>query len=810
MTGTSPTTNGEAPNTTNKRWIGDLEDDWDKGSITKTWYRVKSSESSAYLRELSTKDREKLMVDEQRIEKTRARLLRDATKKEHVLGVQNALQDWRKEAFRTKDGKSKLNHDLADRGKGPKGNHLKDKVCPDYDADKEIDRDDDPSHDLTAGIMFFEKSDHGWKGVTHDKGSFSRQASFPDQKLTVHEALYDNKYNPFDPTFDNKGNRHLKYIHLPANHMGWVELPYLHWETSNRRASMAKAIQEVWKEEKLTNATTAVVKDEDAQIKNLKAKFRNRFNRDNALKHEAIAGWKAVKDARNKRTPLGEYLMALAKLWEAMDTELENRMIRCGLTTDKDRGTEPPLHIRRTLDQAYFLNLQDTSGRDEDQVVYRATRKSFRDPANGSITRVVMVDQLWLWILDEYTIITAFPKRWGHNKPDSSGIHKSLRERLDHTDKEIMSVWQLAFIIIDQCSRVFFDRTKPLDMRPEVMDIFAETLGEVNDYKTVAYEAFWRNIELFSKDNQKRRSMQPSAKYLDINPEGKLLREAQDIAEELRIMIGIYNQQLSVVKDFHKCLEQLNGHPKVGSKDRDTRRFIQHLRAESSHQAQAKPDRSFIPLKELEYLDDMIEEVENRRTELEDLEQAALRTCQQLQELLSLKQQQASIVEAKAALERADQSVEQGKAIMAFTIMTIIFTPLGFFTSFFGMNNASTGSEWMTLGRQCLYMFCLSAFIIIIVLVLAFNRRLRQPVTSLKRLYMYLMMEAKYVKQEKAQSISNGLRPSDTIAINPVNFHLAEDRKRSCQQGNLARILAICTSKTPDGSHYSEDVESKA
>lgn len=44
---------------------------------------------------------------------------------------------------------------------------------------------------------------------------------------------------------------------------------------------------------------------------------------------------------------------------------------------------------------------------------------------------------------------------------------------------EIPSYTLAAFIIIDQCSRVFFDRTKPLDMRPEVMDIFAETLGEV-------------------------------------------------------------------------------------------------------------------------------------------------------------------------------------------------------------------------------------------------------------------------------------------------------------------------------------------
>lgn len=41
------------------------------------------------------------------------------------------------------------------------------------------------------------------------------------------------------------------------------------------------------------------------------------------------------------------------------------------------------------------------------------------------------------------TILTAFPKRWGRNKPDSSGIHKSLRERLDRVGGEVTSVWHL-------------------------------------------------------------------------------------------------------------------------------------------------------------------------------------------------------------------------------------------------------------------------------------------------------------------------------------------------------------------------------
>jgi hypothetical protein len=82
-----------------------------------------------------------------------------------------------------------------------------------------------------------------------------------------------------------------------------------------------------------------------------------------------------------------------------MDTEIDERLMRRGLITDN--GSEPLLHIRRTLDQAYFLNMTDTSVRDRDQVVYRATRRPFRDLGNGMVTRVVMVDQLWLWILDE-------------------------------------------------------------------------------------------------------------------------------------------------------------------------------------------------------------------------------------------------------------------------------------------------------------------------------------------------------------------------------------------------------------------------
>jgi hypothetical protein len=91
-------------------------------------------------------------------------------------------------------------------------------------------------------------------------------------------------------------------------------------------------------------------------------------------------------------------MFALAQVADAIDYEADERLLRENLHLD------PPLHIRRTLDQSYFLTLEDTGVRDKDQVVYRETRagRSF----HSRNTRVVMVDQLWLWILDgsEYFI----------------------------------------------------------------------------------------------------------------------------------------------------------------------------------------------------------------------------------------------------------------------------------------------------------------------------------------------------------------------------------------------------------------------
>lgn len=147
---------------------------------------------------------------------------------------------------------------------------------------------------------------------------------------------------------------------------------------------------------------------------------------------------------------IGLYLYDVAQVWDAMDYEADERLLRQSFSEIKQgdgasvsqRNWVPPLHIRRTLDQSYFSTFEDTAARDTDQVVYRQTRarkqkhqeeeeRNATTPKEGQpdgscdtavespstsasdthtkkdpvklvgITRVVMVDQLWMWILGE-------------------------------------------------------------------------------------------------------------------------------------------------------------------------------------------------------------------------------------------------------------------------------------------------------------------------------------------------------------------------------------------------------------------------
>ena len=174
-------------------------------------------------------------------------------------------------------------------------------------------------------------------------------------------------------------------------------MPYLHWETDRSRFRTAEIIKEVSKHQVSTMSEVV-----DQQLANMhpqnEAGVANRAEQAPSGPQPGLP--------LTKRKALGQLLWSAATLLEAMEYHVEEQMIA------KYVHAEAPLHPRRTLDQFYYGALKDTGARDRDQVVYRATTPEAHD-CDGfatcpqcnedvrQVSRLIMVDQLWLWILDE-------------------------------------------------------------------------------------------------------------------------------------------------------------------------------------------------------------------------------------------------------------------------------------------------------------------------------------------------------------------------------------------------------------------------
>jgi len=158
--------------------------------------------------------------------------------------------------------------------------------------------------------------------------------------------------------------------------------------------------------------------------------------------------------------------------------------------------SDKPLHCRRTLDQYSYYMMDTTEPRDLDQIVYKWARnkqsrqrsaegapESFSEdevniksgadrdkpteiPREPRHRPVIMVDQLWLWVLPNGTVVTSLP-----NTADPSKTH-NIQTRLkaaffDHdgvSDSPVHSVNHVVQAILNSCVG-FFEREGPCGVR---------------------------------------------------------------------------------------------------------------------------------------------------------------------------------------------------------------------------------------------------------------------------------------------------------------------------------------------------------
>ena len=419
----------------------------------------------------------------------------------------------------------------------------------------------------------------------------------------------------------------------------------------------------------------------------------------------------AIKRAKKIQSPLHPFHNKAATY--------DEMLIRAHLTT-----STVSLHVRRTLDQSFYHNI-NTESRDQDQVVVRYQMKGKDKNDEAFDPKLVMVDQLWMWILGKDLIVTSFPQRWQQPKNDPVNILDNIIEDINSKTRDpVKSVYDLAMIITNRCSGVFA-RHRMGDEEYQFLDMFESSIGSVTDREAILFKEFsaasaqasaWlqhhRRPKRFSrvlgnhpkeenaegKENRSKfedfmRGPLFVDKLLDIGNETDLLAETKDIRDELNMIAKVLEDQRQVLPDLEAAI-------------------IDIYRDEQRWQGDVK-----------KRFKDQMKAIEMHIKDIDRMDKQAERIYSSITDMLDLKQKHANAFEARFARDQAAGTARQSQTIMVFTIVTIVFLPLSFIAAFFTINIAefpkADGNDSLPLGYVSKYMFGIGFAISIPLIVVA-------------------------------------------------------------------------------------------
>ncbi|TVY18934.1 Ankyrin-2 [Lachnellula arida] len=455
---------------------------------------------------------------------------------------------------------------------------------------------------------------------------------------------------------ESRNQKKPRWLHLPANNMRWVEILMNKHYCGLEMPEAARAIlrPEVWTERQHLAGQSII---------------HGRFMKPGCQKVSTII---APRTDRSHQDP-GMLLMASSRKLSGPNVALE-KSDRYERLVWKYLYDEHPLQVRRTLDQSYYSTLQSTETRDVDQIPYKYFHQHF---TNSTMHPVLMVDQLWLWILDENTVITSFPQRWTEPKKDDldtnnkTDVLEAIIRSVDKSEATIPDGYKLAEFIVNACASLCFAVTLSHDGNLPFPGCYGIIIGQVADIETHLFREFTQAVrdeaegaEGAAKGNSKA-TLNVDESTFSIHRETEQLEVVKDVRDELNMILIILRDQLKAVD-------------------------------ESNHISLFKPTS----------LHDSICLHEN---EIKALDRRAEKVYIALKDLLDLKQKQANVAEARSQRHQAEETTTQGKAILLFTIITIIFLPLSFLSSFFAIQIVEFPT--LTLSFVLRYMFPITAAI---------------------------------------------------------------------------------------------------
>ncbi|KAH6670519.1 hypothetical protein B0J14DRAFT_516061 [Halenospora varia] len=414
-------------------------------------------------------------------------------------------------------------------------------------------------------------------------------------------------------------------------------------------------------------------------------------------------------------------------------------------------GHDPPINSRRTLDQFGYPGLLDTRARDDDQMLYKMTKQrvphsnhghdtEYEKPAsqkigneNGELVddpegeseesesetgdddsdddildgNVLMVDQVWLWVLDNETTLSFFPKRETRATDGRLFQQADLRNSIfNEVNADLTSrcenSWDLAALIALHAVTVLCERSSHPDL--EIFRIFEEAISILTEKMTTSFKRFrargFRDKAIDQDDairttNIRAKHKREGAIAEKQNRENtSALLELRDIEDELKTLETLFTDQ-------KKAIDAMIDAYKSNDLARLTTNGLPFLR-----QAATKLD---------EYKHQVAKMIDSVRSTRDDFDK-----------LLGMVQRQAQVDEVRLARLQADLASAQSRSVMIFTVFTVIFLPLTFFTGLFGMNTREWGGgTFLTLKTIGIIAIPSSFVIITLALIVAWSTRMR-------------------------------------------------------------------------------------
>ena len=269
-------------------------------------------------------------------------------------------------------------------------------------------------------------------------------------------------------------------------------------------------------------------------------------------------------------------------------------------------GHDPPINCRRTLDQFGYPSLLDTSARDDDQMLYKMTKQrchhpddillrggkekdrkdagkpTVRDDETGDEDQddnadtevsvdedeeesddedildgnVLMVDQLWLWIIDEATTVTFFPRKEPLTTDGRLYQQADLRNSIfNEVNADLTSrcenSFDLAALVALHAVTVLFERSSHPDL--EIFRTFEEAISILTEKMTNSFKKFrargFRDKATEYEDPVRTTSIRAKHKREGAAAEKQnrentsALLELRDIEDELNTLKNLFDDQ---------------------------------------------------------------------------------------------------------------------------------------------------------------------------------------------------------------------------------------------------------------------------